>query len=165
MFLSQNPIIQNEDFCLTTSIANADGDVLQLGNVNYRIAGLNPQDLGKTITYLRRYSLLACFGLATEDDDALGVSKNFDATRAKVASSTIKTAKPVQQPLGANIANNVGVTGEVEKYRTVINSLNSVEALSKYAEDTLKNLDKSLANLVRPHYVQKCNDLKSKLVA
>ena len=36
----------------------------------------NPaQQLGALFTYLRRYSLLMAFGLATEDDDAQGFSK------------------------------------------------------------------------------------------
>jgi len=75
LFLSQNPQIENDRFKLVTAISNENGEVLELGNIDYNVSGANPQDLGKIITYLRRYSLLACFGLASEDDDGLDASK------------------------------------------------------------------------------------------
>ena len=44
----------------------------------------NPaQDYGSALTYARRYSLLMAFGLATEDDDAEGLTGKTRATTTK----------------------------------------------------------------------------------
>lgn len=51
-----------------------------------------PQDLGSAITYLRRYSLLAALGLATEDDDGAAASAPAPRPARAVADRTAKPA-------------------------------------------------------------------------
>jgi hypothetical protein len=50
-----------------------------------------PQAIGSTITYLRRYSLLAHLGLATEDDD--GSTTRPPARQRSTTRPTIRRAK------------------------------------------------------------------------
>lgn len=49
----------------------------------------NPaQDYGSALTYARRYSLLLAFGLATEDDDAEGLTGKTRANTTRPATTT-----------------------------------------------------------------------------
>lgn len=52
---------------LRTEIRHRDGGVIS-GSFPFQNGG-TPQALGSTITYLRRYALVAMLGLATEEDD------------------------------------------------------------------------------------------------
>lgn len=45
-----------------------EDETMTLSALDYNIAGLNPQEIGIIITYLRRYTLFSAFGLAGEDD-------------------------------------------------------------------------------------------------
>lgn len=63
-----------EGGCIVTSLLHEGGEVSE-SSIGYPTTGVNPQDLGKWITYLRRYAIVAMLGLAPDDDDdAAGVS-------------------------------------------------------------------------------------------
>lgn len=99
LFLSQYPDIAEGNFSLITSISNSDGEVLNLGKVNYKVDALSPQDLGSIITYLRRYSLLSCFALGTEDDDAGKATKKIDELEAEKTELGLLTIKEALKQL------------------------------------------------------------------
>ena len=72
--------------------------------------GLKPQELGSYLTYLRRYSESAAWGLAAEDDD--------DGQRAQDAPTTSHAnhAPPVPQPIGADAAAILDIAAELEQH-------------------------------------------------
>lgn len=67
------------DYIMTVPIINGEEQPPRRGCklVDAELRGVsNPvQEYGSAITYCRRYSLLMCMGLATEDNDAQGFSK------------------------------------------------------------------------------------------
>lgn len=79
--------LDGDDYIMTVKV-DADGneyDPLRGARVvDATLVGVsNPaQQQGSALTYARRYSLLMAFGLATEDDDAQGMSKPKEARKA-----------------------------------------------------------------------------------
>jgi uncharacterized protein (DUF3820 family) len=71
--------IDNDDYIMTVKIINGEEKPALRGCrvVDATLQGIkNPaQEQGSALTYARRYSLLMAFGLATEDDDANGLTK------------------------------------------------------------------------------------------
>lgn len=58
---------------IVTSLRHVSGECVE-SRIGYPTTGVNPQDLGKWITYCRRYAIVAMLGLAPDDDDdAAGV--------------------------------------------------------------------------------------------
>lgn len=76
-----------------TMLLHESGEWIKSGPLQ-AVAAQNMQDLGGQITYMKRYSLAAMLGLATEkDDDANGVSGNqveYRATPQKLSEAQIK---------------------------------------------------------------------------
>jgi len=73
------------------------------------------QQLGSTVTYLQRYTLLALLGLATseQDDDASGGKKGNDhppAQRRESAKPAAAEAPPAKSASGANVAQGILAT-------------------------------------------------------
>ena len=81
------PILAAEGLVVTQPVSGTAGEVA-VGTVLLHRSGESfvspllvakvsgtPQAIGSAITYLRRYSLLATLGLATEDDDGVAASK------------------------------------------------------------------------------------------
>lgn len=54
----------------------SSSESIMISEMQLPIEGIKPQDVGKLITYYRRYQLLAAFGLASEDDDAASFDKS-----------------------------------------------------------------------------------------
>jgi len=65
----QTPCIWDEKPCLETRIVHKDGEVIKGLVPLVSPDASNPQKLGASITYMRRYSLVCMFGLEDEDDD------------------------------------------------------------------------------------------------
>ncbi len=53
-----------------TAIFHSSGEYILCGLVSVPVAKNDPQGFGSAMTYARRYSLSAAFGVAPEDDDA-----------------------------------------------------------------------------------------------
>ena len=64
-----------ETISVTTMILHTSGEMLTLGPLTMG-AGGTAQAMGGAVTYLRRYTLMAALGLATEDDDAQQHTQN-----------------------------------------------------------------------------------------
>lgn len=101
-----------------TMLLHADGGSLA-GLLPIKTDGLNPQDLGSLITYIRRYAILCLLGLAPDDDDDANA-----ATGNIVRRSTTNGAAPRVTKAPASLVSEIeetiaelnasGVLGEVE---------------------------------------------------
>jgi hypothetical protein len=62
---------------ITTSIIHTSGHIFLCGELGVNAAGLNQQNVGSVFTYLKRYALSTCLGVASEleDDDGHQASK------------------------------------------------------------------------------------------
>lgn len=70
---TQHPSYCDGVVSVTTLLAHESGEFLQ-STCSCPCPKLDPQGVGSAITYLRRYSVQAIFGFASEDDDANSVS-------------------------------------------------------------------------------------------
>lgn len=59
---------------VSTVLFHKSGQWIEFSPLLIKPAGSTPQNVGSAITYARRYSILAAFGLATEDDDGRSAS-------------------------------------------------------------------------------------------
>jgi len=58
-----------------TCLIHESGEVLEGGILHVPASKQDPQGYGSALTYARRYSLMACVGIAPEDDDGNAASK------------------------------------------------------------------------------------------
>lgn len=172
IFLFQSPTIEAGKFSLVTAIGNEDGDVLELGSINdFPIAGLTPQELGALITYLRRYSLLSCFGLGTEDDDASDISRKLEAEAIKQQKLADENAKktalnqakapsvnPISQP---QTSKNEASEEEVQFIYAAIEGCHFIPELTAIGKDLIAPLPVKQQEEIRPAYIKRMNVLKA----
>ena len=62
--------------CIETIILHSSGEWLSCGRVSVPVSKHDAQGYGSALTYARRYSLAAAFGVAPEDDDGNAAAKN-----------------------------------------------------------------------------------------
>lgn len=75
----------------------------------------NPQDLGKVITYFRRYMLAAIVGVCPEDDDAEGPMRNYREERL------LESSPPSPKPefiSSSQISQIESLIGPYQEYKT-----------------------------------------------
>lgn len=65
----------NESAAIETVILHESGEWLSAGVVSVPVSKSDAQGYGSAMTYARRYSLSAAFGVAPEDDDGNGAAK------------------------------------------------------------------------------------------
>jgi hypothetical protein len=86
---------------LQTVLHHENGEHMPLGCYSIRPMKQDPQSVGSAITYARRYSLMAAFGLSAEDDDGTAASaapsratmRSHATTATKAEASAIPTLK------------------------------------------------------------------------
>lgn len=68
---------------VTTSLIHVSGEILEFPPMIMKVGNINPQAIGSTITYCRRYSLSSILGLAgrEEDDDGNIATMQNEANR------------------------------------------------------------------------------------
>jgi hypothetical protein len=81
---------------LKTILADADSDTTVEGFLPYADMS-NSQKLGSSITYNRRYSLVAMLGLEDDDDDGNTASAPAPAMNAEIALTRIASAKTLAE--------------------------------------------------------------------
>lgn len=105
---------------ITTTLFAGNGEKIET-SYPLIIADTDPQKVGATVTYAKRYALTAALGIASEDDDAQSVSRPAAQTasakptqQAKPATSAkpaeTKPAQPVKSKTLEEIGNAEGVT-------------------------------------------------------
>lgn len=85
-YIQQIKRIDNDDYVMTKRCFDGQWEEEWLQGckvVDATLIGVkNPaQEQGSALTYARRYSLLMAFGLATEDNDAQGLTKKIEPTK------------------------------------------------------------------------------------
>ena len=107
---------------IETIILHSSGQSLSTGIVRVPVAKADAQGFGSALTYARRYSLAAAFGVAPEDDDGNA------ATKAK---PVVKTLESGREPKVQT------VTGEA------FNALDAdtKDMLTRYANEVKKGFD------------------------
>lgn len=84
-----------------TIIIHESGEAMSCGVLAVPVSKADAQGFGSAMTYARRYSLAAAFGIAPEDDDGNGATKSWtpaDGPRSPVLPAPAQTqaAKPTQ---------------------------------------------------------------------
>lgn len=64
----QQPVTNGGKAGVHNYLLNGQGAIFDFGTYTLDISSPNPQDYGKALTYARRYSISAIFGIASEDD-------------------------------------------------------------------------------------------------
>ena len=64
----QQPVTNGGKAGVHNYLLNGQGAIFDFGTYTLDISSPNPQDYGKALTYARRYSINAIFGIASEDD-------------------------------------------------------------------------------------------------
>ena len=65
--------------CVETIVCHASGEQFSFGKLALPATKQDAQGYGSALTYCRRYSLMAAFGIAAEDDDGNAASKRAPA--------------------------------------------------------------------------------------
>jgi hypothetical protein len=60
---------EKEEVHVETVLLHTSGEMLSGGHLVMPAVKYDPQGFGSALTYARRYSLMACLGIASEDDD------------------------------------------------------------------------------------------------
>lgn len=69
--------------CIETVMFHASGEFISSGYVSVPVTKADAQGYGSAMTYARRYSLSACFGVASEDDDGHAAARAAPKATAK----------------------------------------------------------------------------------
>jgi hypothetical protein len=69
----QDVLVDGDWVRVLTTLIHSSGEKLGFGPIGFP-AGRDPQATGSSVTYARRYGLLAALGLAGEDDDGAQAS-------------------------------------------------------------------------------------------
>ena len=74
-----------------TSFLHVDGSLFAAGRISVKSEGLNPQQIGSALTYVKKYSLTtACLISTDADDDGAAASKPSSFSSASTSASTPK---------------------------------------------------------------------------
>jgi len=98
--ITQEPTVYDTYFSIITSLIHADGGVLRFEPTMLKMPN-DAQALGSAMSYIRRYSLLAIFGIAPEDDDGRAATQaERDAQMARDGHRT-QAEKRIRAHIGA----------------------------------------------------------------
>jgi hypothetical protein len=98
----QMPSSDGQDVIVTTLLMHTSGEWIESCPLTMRPVKNDPQGIGSTITYGRRYALSAILGISSEDDDDGNEASNRTSKPQKAddkAKSAPKNDKPVMDAL------------------------------------------------------------------
>jgi len=111
-----------------TVIIHSSGETFSCGTVSVPVSKADAQGYGSAITYARRYSLSAAFGVGTEDDDGNAASKSppraFTSSHSPSDGATAKLDKDEQEYLKelavdlVEIDKNEGIDSSYKRYES-----------------------------------------------
>ncbi len=128
--------------CIETIVYHASGAQMGFGKLFVPATKHDAQGYGSALTYARRYSLLAAFGVAPEDDDG-----NAAAKSAPVQNSAVSTAKPRPEPLKGKYKTRAAAR---VAYGEIVRELNACEdesTLDAYLESIQADIEQFEAEL------------------
>ena len=79
----QQPITVGGQTGIHNYLLNSQGAIFDFGSYLLDIGSPNPQEYGKALTYARRYSISAIYGIASEDDTDAKEFKSKPKSEAK----------------------------------------------------------------------------------
>ena len=89
-----------------TVIVHSSGETMNCGIVSVPVSKGDAQGFGSALTYARRYSLSAAFGVAPEDDDGNAAAAAKPAnTATEVMGDAFRALEPDEQTLATDWAN------------------------------------------------------------
>jgi hypothetical protein len=90
----QVPCSNAERVWISTTIIHISGHKFECGELGVNAAGLNQQNIGSVFTYLKRYALSTCLGVASEMEDDDG----HQAVKTLPTQTVTAKVTPYQQP-------------------------------------------------------------------
>lgn len=150
------PILAEHGFVVTQPVGGVPGEV-SVGTVLFHRTGATftsplivakvagtPQSIGSATTYLRRYSLLATLGLATEDDDGAAASRQAAAPRRRSTSTTSTRTKTPRERMTARaviLAKELGYVERQDRLDLASSVLGrKIESLNDADDDELRRI-------------------------
>lgn len=126
----QYPVANNEYVGIVTVLMHSSGQFIETEPVFAKPVKQDPQAVGSVITYLKRYSLSAVFGITSDEDD--DGNKATHAVNNRQASSNAITAKQKNDisQLVVSISTKTG-TGAVQVYNNASKTVLGIEKQSK----------------------------------
>jgi hypothetical protein len=120
--------------CVETVIHHASGESLACGPLFLPASKQDAQGFGSALTYCRRYSLMAAFGVPAEDDDAQAAVASKPAARPVEAISPQESAVILDSLREAAME---GLEALQERFKSIPNS-SAKTAAWKANQDALK---------------------------
>lgn len=136
---AQFPLGKNQ---LVTMLMHQSGEFI-MSTVEMTPKDTSPQAHGSAITYMRRYSISAMLGLATEEDDDGNSASSPKQKPAK--STTVKTGKVDSQE---EFANAVAAIGKLTTVAKLEEAHARLEESDKFTDDQKDKLDKVISERV-----------------
>lgn len=146
----QQPVTVGGDTGIHNYLINSQGAIFDLGSYLLNISSPNPQDYGKALTYARRYSISAIYGIASEDDtdaqefkskpdymtpkELKGMTINYDGKRKDL------TEVFAMAMAGDELAKQV-IKGKDNSVTTKI-AIKSISAIYDYSKGLMEDRDK-----------------------
>jgi hypothetical protein len=135
--------------CIETVILHSSGEWFSCGPVSVPVSKADAQGFGSAMTYARRYSLSAAFGVAPEDDDGNEAAKsppkiaqNIDQEVALATLSTEAIAELRREAKGIEgDFYTLSVKAAVERYNSFKASANhdEIEGLWSFLDSKVRN--------------------------
>lgn len=157
-YIQQIKRIENDDYIMTKRyIENKWEDEWLQGSrvVQATLQGNNnpAQEQGSALTYARRYSLLMAFGLATEDDDAVSLSKKKEPTQEDAENHVINfgkyKGKKLSEVIEDNWYKNYLLNGDDEYIKKCIELLTGEVMPTKDEQEEILSLMTKMNKLVQ----------------
>jgi len=106
--------------CIETLIVHSSGQTMSAGKVSVPVSKIDAQGYGSAMTYARRYSLSAAFGVCPEDDDGNAATKAKPESAKSVHQSELEKLsddrKKVVADLSVEIIDTFRDTGDEEAF-------------------------------------------------
>jgi len=156
----QYPVNQDNRVGIITILMHESGEWIETEPIYATPAKQDPQATGSAITYLKRYSLSAVFGITSDEDDdgnsnSPQTNNNYQRQNAPQQSNNISDAqtKALKAKL-SNISKNTGVDAK-NVYVGALKKLNIHETLNT------KDLSKAQATKLIAHLAEKEKEFAS----
>ena len=90
--------------CIETMIVHSSGQTMSAGRVSVPVSKGDAQGYGSAMTYARRYSLSAAFGVCPEDDDGNAAAKAKPESSKPVSQSELEKLSPERKKVIADLS-------------------------------------------------------------
>lgn len=98
--------------CIETIIFHASGEFVSSGYVSVPVNKADAQGFGSSMSYARRYSISACFGVSSEDDDGNAAVRSAPTAKPRAnVDKMIEAINKAPDMATLTIAFNAAVSG------------------------------------------------------